>query len=174
MLVLVPKKPWRSNTWLFVPASRWLVDVFFLLRFALTCEFLCAIQQGTQSYTPKHIPMRFFYELHQLPDVTVKPLERRRTGIWYNASVNPTSQWHLIFKWLRIQPCEKSYDSVQTGNELELRMQRAMLKNRLTEEKLFNYSPLDFYLLLFDGVNSTKHKFIYCVWEILFYIQSRS
>ena len=70
-------RPVLTTYWSVPPGSR-LLALLLLVRFLGGGDLLRAVQQGAQRHPAEHVAMGLLDELHQLADVAVQTLGRRR------------------------------------------------------------------------------------------------
>ena len=70
-------RPFLTTYWSVPPGSR-LLPLLLLVRLLGGGDLLRAVQQGAQRHPAEHVAMGLLDELHQLADVAVQTLGRRR------------------------------------------------------------------------------------------------
>lgn len=72
-------RPFLATDWPIPPGSG-LLALFLLLGFLGGGDFLCAVQERAQCHPAEHVPMSLLDELHQLANVAVQTLGRKKGG----------------------------------------------------------------------------------------------
>lgn len=78
-LDMVSLRPFLATDWP-VPPGSGLFGLFLLFRFLSGGDLLGAVQERAQCHPAEHIAMRLLNELHQLADVAVQTLRRKRAA----------------------------------------------------------------------------------------------
>ncbi len=76
---MVSLRPFLATDWP-VPPGSGLFGLFFLFRFFGGGDLLGAVQECAQRHPAEHISMRLLNELHQLADVAVQTLGKKRVA----------------------------------------------------------------------------------------------